>query len=713
MRRDKFLSFLFAAGLGAVIAYASVSCMISAFRLEFNAGSGGLLLFSLICGALSAGLFSLRRGGWILLGLGLLMLLLRLEDILYGWEILLHRLTSLYNGAYGWTILQWSNKPLVNVPADGALLTLAALISTAAAWVICHRRKVLWALIPAFLPLAACMIVTDTVPGETPLFWLVFGCFLLILTQSTRRRSAPEGNRLTAILLIPCLLLSSLLFFVAPRESYEANGNPLQNAILHWLQQLPFAPEHNGPGNITGTLSGDTVDLSNIGKNDTNAQTIMRVTGAQTGLLYLRGQAFDEYTGEAWRVSGLEVSDLGWGNRDGTLVATIRIETEDVHPQLYFPYYADTSTLRVSLLHGKLDNTQGIKSYAFQQYDKSFTNSTSLHPPMEQQCLELPSDTREGAEKILQTLLGSSQQSIMKQAEAIEAYVSNLARYDLNTDKMPGGEKDFALWFLEDAESGYCVHYATAAVVLLRAAGIPARYVTGYIGYASENTVTTIIGDNAHAWVEYYIPGTFGWRIMEVTPSAGLPQHPNGPDAPNPTSPTETTSPTSAPTTAPTVSSTTGNPATTDPYLPTPTVGPERPTSNTTAVKPTARPETPAPPTSQLPLWLLAIPGSLGGFALLLWLQFYLRCRLRRKRMRDGNRKQRLLVRWKYTLRLCRVLKTLPPPELLELAEKAAFSQHPSEDLELKQFDRWIREAEHAVRKESFALLRRLIWAIE
>ena len=40
---------------------------------------------------------------------------------------------------------------------------------------------------------------------------------------------------------------------------------------------------------------------------------------------------------------------------------------------------------------------------------------------------------------------------------------------------------DFATWFLQEAKSGYCVHFATTGTVLLRALGIPARYAEGYI----------------------------------------------------------------------------------------------------------------------------------------------------------------------------------------------------------------------------------------
>ncbi len=80
--------------------------------------------------------------------------------------------------------------------------------------------------------------------------------------------------------------------------------------------------------------------------------------------------------------------------------------------------------------------------------------------------------------------------------------------------------------FLLETKDGYCVQFASAATLLLRAAGIPARYVQGYV--ASDLTlnqdnkdgdmeyVVNVRDKSAHAWVEVYIEG-LGWRTYEPT----------------------------------------------------------------------------------------------------------------------------------------------------------------------------------------------------
>jgi hypothetical protein len=105
-------------------------------------------------------------------------------------------------------------------------------------------------------------------------------------------------------------------------------------------------------------------------------------------------------------------------------------------------------------------------------------------------------------------------------AYAIETYLRGFP-YNLNVPPPPS-DRDVADYFLFELQEGYCDYYATAMVVLARAAGLPARYVTGYAtgsyDYAKGHYVVTEA--NAHAWAEVYFPG-YGW--VEFEPTAGLP----------------------------------------------------------------------------------------------------------------------------------------------------------------------------------------------
>lgn len=111
----------------------------------------------------------------------------------------------------------------------------------------------------------------------------------------------------------------------------------------------------------------------------------------------------------------------------------------------------------------------------------------------------------------------------------VQNYLYNNTEYSLEPGITPEGE-DFTDYFLFQNKKGYCVHYATAATMLFRSMGVPARYVEGY--HADKDTLqnkdmVTMEGTSlwhtveltdryAHAWVEIYVSG-YGWMPVEVT----------------------------------------------------------------------------------------------------------------------------------------------------------------------------------------------------
>lgn len=74
--------------------------------------------------------------------------------------------------------------------------------------------------------------------------------------------------------------------------------------------------------------------------------------------------------------------------------------------------------------------------------------------------------------------------------------------------------------FLFDKKTGNCEYFASSMVLLLRAAGIPARMVGGYLGgeYNSSGGYYLVTQKNAHTWVEAYLEG-IGWARYDPTPA--------------------------------------------------------------------------------------------------------------------------------------------------------------------------------------------------
>ncbi|WP_434748086.1 DUF4129 domain-containing transglutaminase family protein [Paenibacillus amylolyticus] len=109
--------------------------------------------------------------------------------------------------------------------------------------------------------------------------------------------------------------------------------------------------------------------------------------------------------------------------------------------------------------------------------------------------------------------------------QAVRAYLKANARYSLDT-RMPSPGTDFVDDFLFVTRAGYCNHFSTAMVVLLRAEGISARWVKGYAPGQADSQVpgrVVVTQGDAHSWVEVYFPGV-GWMPFEATPGFGSAQ---------------------------------------------------------------------------------------------------------------------------------------------------------------------------------------------
>ena len=110
---------------------------------------------------------------------------------------------------------------------------------------------------------------------------------------------------------------------------------------------------------------------------------------------------------------------------------------------------------------------------------------------------------------------------------AVEAYFASNYAYQTGARIGVGGNpvRDFLI----RRPSAHCEYFATAATLLLRMRGVPARYATGFVA-AERNAVSgdwLARNEDAHAWCEAWDPAR-GWVIVEATPSAGVPDGAGG-----------------------------------------------------------------------------------------------------------------------------------------------------------------------------------------
>lgn len=712
MKRRDLLSALLDAILAAVIAIAGVGCLTSGLSLDTNMSA--VVLTALAFGLLAAVLCRLPVSWiWILLTLALgaqTLWVLEFGDFFYPQ---LKAVLTIYHKVYGWGVPKWLEA------YEPCSATMTACVITAGVAIVAgislKINQYPGALLALLLPVIPCIVVTDTPPDGLYL-WLGFVCIgVLTLTWNSRRIDTRQANRLTAMVLIPVMLANILLFSRNPQSEYDApdRGDGIFQKISSLIDRLPFMnmiPEGSNP--IQMVSSPQDVDLSVLGPNDHAEETVMTVHTSFDGPIYLRGRSYDIYTGTSWYASdGEETLMIPALDYLKSSKQTIQTHSYAIHEQQYIPYYLIKP---ITMEQGFFPNDGGVDSVFTIRplradwkilWDEKYGYITISDLEMDDslsQYLNLNWLTIQYAQLHL-NLAGVNvrYQSVLDVVETIRNYVRESAEYDLNTESMPSGERDFAMWFLEDSETGYCVHFATAATVLLRAAGIPARYVEGYLVEAQNGKSVRVTSALAHAWVEYYLPDV-GWVVLETTPGDGLPVTlpeeptippdtfptlPTAPSAPTmptlPTAPTEPTEPTE-PTTEPTEPTPPETTVPTEPTQPSTSTGP-----STTPTEPIIPPDTPAEPRDWSGL-LKALRWIALGLAMLAVVigQRWLRMWLRRKKMR-GSAWPQVRARWLYACRLAKMCGYESPAALEALAKKARFSQHTLSDKELRQFDRY------------------------
>lgn len=304
--------------------------------------------------------------------------------------------------------------------------------------------------------------------------------------------------------------------------------------------------------------------LKNLGAWEKNDAPALAVTMDTTQKLYLRGMTGEVYTGSAWEP--LPAADRAawadnfyWLHADGfnaltsvsaaaALAADTPAESMTVEnlsacrERAYLPYALcaweglddsligdasapGTGTEALSYIPGSVpewftaqsalavrQRTEDVQAFLRRETDyRAYVEANYLALPEETaaaigRALDLPAEERtlsQIKDIILQTL-----ESRLTYSESVVSYT---------------GDADFLTYALERSGSGYSVHYATAAALMLRYFGVPARYVEGYFlsaaeaGHYAAGERIVLTERNAHAWAEYYLDGV-GWIPFETTP---------------------------------------------------------------------------------------------------------------------------------------------------------------------------------------------------
>lgn len=107
----------------------------------------------------------------------------------------------------------------------------------------------------------------------------------------------------------------------------------------------------------------------------------------------------------------------------------------------------------------------------------------------------------------------------------VKTYFSENFQYTLRPGELEDGEDEIEK-FLFTRKTGYCTHFASAAVMIIKSMGIEARLAEGYMINGDRMQVgeqTDVYDYNAHAWTEIFVEGeidgeyVYGWLPLDVT----------------------------------------------------------------------------------------------------------------------------------------------------------------------------------------------------
>ena len=450
--------------------------------------------------------------------------------------------------------------------ATGFFVLLSLILNGLFSFLISRIKSIKIAGLLSIALLVPCFVLVNTLPDLVPLLIIFTVLFALYFSSQTRQLNYAHSGVITAVCAVILAVLITVSAVINPVADYERPK--WQDNMLNTVQTLTGMKTYNGSGKISSALAeagnnvSSEVDFSNAGALKQTGTKVMTVVTDLNGRIYLKGMSYANYENNKWSVlTDEQANDYPQDFQAFIMTAnyqersTVTIDTVNKESIVYTPYYLasinDTFSPVCDVLVSNSDKatnySMSIMPYSESELDNfSMDFSSQVYDYdnfVKNYYLKLPYDTKLAMLKIAEenNLTGVSTQNI---PQAVKQFVSHSASYSLNTQKVPDG-RDVAEWFLNDAETGYCMHFANAAAVMLRALGVPARYVTGYCADVVDGKAI-VTSDNAHAWVEYY-DSSIGWIPLDATSSDF--EVPQATESVQTTTQAQTTSPTVQPTT--------------------------------------------------------------------------------------------------------------------------------------------------------------------
>lgn len=440
-----------------------------------------------------------------------------------------------------------------SVSADYLFVLLSFLLCDAFVNSLVRIRRIFPIIIISVIVLVPCFIIVDTLPSLVPLVVAVSLLFALYITSFVRRKNPAQSGAVMLGATAVILVVSIIICCIFPALNYKRYD--WQDKMLNFAENITGLKGGQSSDlqiSSVGNFIDDTEDLSHLGKIEQQGKKVMRILTDKGGTMYLKGVSYANYSDNKWSILTDEQNEsrpqdynsFTMAKNGNETTSSLSIITENGEGIMYTPYFTkeipnDFETVSDVLVKNNFKYVSYELSYLpYYENEVYYSSATSSYYDYKDFVYDIYTKISENtSEKLIEigeqngiylprvggdenedsSLYGYKTNAQF--AQLVKDFVSSRGYYSLDAEHMPEGE-DFPVWFLTEAKSGYCVHYAAAAAAMLRAYGVPTRYVTGYLVNAKAGEWTVVTSDNAHAWVEYFDDEMGCWIPLDATPAS-------------------------------------------------------------------------------------------------------------------------------------------------------------------------------------------------
>lgn len=335
--------------------------------------------------------------------------------------------------------------------------------------------------------------------------WLITATMMGL--QYTREPSDYRGQlRTTAIMLAQCVPLMVVFFVLFPRVQ-----GPLWGLPTDAFAGVTGLSDTMSPGSLNKLVFSDEVALRAIFNGRVPPQN----------RLYWRGPVLLDFDGRTWRAAPSALRNPNYpvelDHRSNAVRYTVTVEPHNrrwlfaLDMPGSIPPRSSINADHMLLAQTPITSRLRYEMESFLDYAIGVGNS----PASPRRMLSLPHGFNPQTRALGQQLRAQYSDNAAIMTAALTLLRDQKFIYTLEPPLLGTHAVDE---FLFKTRAGFCEHFASAYVVLMRAAGVPARVVTGYLGgeYNKLGNYLIVRQSDAHAWTEVWLEDR-GWVRVDPT----------------------------------------------------------------------------------------------------------------------------------------------------------------------------------------------------